>query len=111
MVIIRHFLSFKIFVLNFFGFQGYLKSSTVKELWTPHLSHYGMGWFISNYSVPHNTSHSLKYIHYGGEVAGSVCCLAMIPELDISVALIANLGGLGLEPIALSVINNFVNSL
>ncbi len=70
-----------------------------------------MGWFIDNYTMPRNKTHTVKYIHYGGSVAGSVCALAMIPDLDISVAVIANLGGIGLDSIGKSVLNSFVNTI
>ena len=53
----------------------------------------------------------MEYIHYSGSLAGSVNTIALIPELDISVALVANMGGINLEATALTLLNNFVNSL
>ena len=92
-------------------FVDYLKSSTVRQLWNPHMSSYGMGWYIGKFTLPTDKSKTIKYIHYSGSIAGSVNTIAMIPELNISVALIANLGGINLESLGLSILNNFVTSL
>ena len=103
--------------LTFVRLIGYLKASTVGELWTAGPSNYGMGWYVSQYRMPNdaingfNGSKSLQYIHYSGSVAGSVTTIALIPELDISVAIIANLGGVSLDAIASIIINNFVLSI
>ena len=75
------------------------------------MSGYGMGWFIGNYTLPTHNRTTVQYIHYSGSVAGSVCTIALIPELDISVALIANLGGISLESVGMTLINNFVKNL
>ncbi|XP_054164662.1 serine beta-lactamase-like protein LACTB, mitochondrial [Oppia nitens] len=93
--------------------DGYLKPQTVRQLWTPGLGHYGMGWFVGNYTQPSvNIAEKLyQYIHYSGLVAGSVTTIALIPELNISAAMVANMGGIDLDATVLSVINQFVAAI
>ncbi len=89
-----------------------MKSETVKELWTPILNNYGMGWNINNFSSPKITTiPNLQYIHHSGAVAGTVTMLGMIPQLDLSVAIIANMGGINIDSTALSIINIFIDQL
>lgn len=47
---------------------------------------YGMGWFIQNYR-------GTKWVHHGGAIDGFIAQVAMLPQKNIGVVCLSNLGG------------------
>lgn len=47
---------------------------------------YGMGWFIQNYR-------GTKWVHHGGSIDGFIAQVAMLPQKNIGVVCLSNLGG------------------
>ncbi|MBX2877773.1 MAG: beta-lactamase family protein [Saprospiraceae bacterium] len=78
----------------------FLKQGTKEELWEPILlangemnpQHYALGWRIGELSklVP---DESVKIIHHGGTITGSITLLILFPEYDMSIAMMVNRSG------------------
>lgn len=47
---------------------------------------YGMGWFIQNYR-------GTKWVHHGGAIDGFIASVSMLPQKNIGVVCLSNLGG------------------
>ena len=58
-------------------------SDAAKKHDKTHFSAYGLGWFLNDF-------HGLKLVHHGGSMFGMVSQVALIPEKNIGVVLLAN---------------------
>ena len=106
------------------GKPGYLKTETVKLLWKPVVevkffnnTYYGMGWFITQ--LKNNTSYCISscykqspithYVWHTGGLIGLSSLLAVFPEQEIVVSILANKGYLlSLNDLAIKLANTFI---
>jgi hypothetical protein len=58
---------------------------------------YAMGWAIFKFSENkvNGLLSNLTFIHHFGSLSGTTSLLVIIPELDISISIITNIGALG----------------
>lgn len=80
--------------------------SPVNHMMIPesHFFLYGLGWFLQDY-------HGRKIVHHGGSIDGMRCLVAMIPEENLGVVVLANINPTSLtESIPLKVFDLFLGT-
>ncbi|MDB4904430.1 MAG: class beta-lactamase-related serine hydrolase [Mucilaginibacter sp.] len=65
-----------------------LSDSSWKQAFTPHLAHYGDGWWI-------DTLYSNKYVMHSGGFPGFMSNFMYYPEMDVTIILPCNFGNYG----------------
>lgn len=104
--------------------KGYLKESTVKELWTPvpitcdkNCQCYGLGWFlvppeIVKQQCPDDAEPPFDdIVHHTGRAIGASSILLILPKEEIVVAMICNLQATSLYDLAIDVSKVFLKHL
>ncbi len=73
---------------------------------------YAMGWAIFKFSENKANGHlsNLTFIHHFGSLSGTTNLLGIFPELDISISIITNYGGLeeSLPLVVLKILQQFM---
>ncbi len=80
--------------------DSFLKPATREELWKPILlangemnpQHYALGWRIGEVSELISEK-SVKIIHHGGTITGSITLLILFPGYNMSIAMMVNRSG------------------
>jgi len=81
-------------------------TSPVNHMMIPesHFFLYGLGWFLQDY-------HGRKIVHHGGSIDGMRCLVAMIPEENLGVVVLANVNPTSLtESLPLKVFDLFLGT-